>query len=228
LKPICFIAARAGSKGILNKNIKIVGGKPLISYAIESAKKSKLFEHIIVSTDSQKIKNIALKYGAEVPFMRPKKLAGDKTGIIPVILHGINSLKSLGYSFDVVVIRDCTVPFIVPTDLRGVINLLKKIKCDGVFAVYKQHHNPYFNMVESNKNSFLKISKNLKKEIISRQDAPTVYQVNGLFAFYVDSLIKHHTFLMPKIIPYEISQESGFMIDTKFELKIAELIFRKN
>jgi len=75
--------------------------------------------------------------------------------------------------------------------------------------------------------AFLRISKKPKNEIISRQNAPTVYQVNGLFAFNVFSLLKYQTFLMPKIIPYEISQEAGFMIDTKFEFKMAELIFKE-
>lgn len=156
MKPICFIAARAGSKTIPNKNIKIIDGKPLIAYTIESAINSKLFEHIVVSTDSQKIKKIAMDFGAEVPFIRPKKLAGDNVGIIPVIIHGTNTLRSLGYSFDIMVTRDCTVPFISPKDIRGTINLLRKTKCDGVFAVYKQHHNPYFNMVEANKHGFFK------------------------------------------------------------------------
>lgn len=74
MKPICFISARGGSKGIPNKNIRIVGGRPLIAHAIKSTIDSKLFSHVIVSTDSKRIKKIAMDFGAEVPFMRPKKL----------------------------------------------------------------------------------------------------------------------------------------------------------
>jgi CMP-N-acetylneuraminic acid synthetase len=225
MKPICFIAAREGSKGIPNKNIKIINGRPLISYAIESAINSKLFSHVIVSTDSKKIQNIAKKWGADVPFLRPKKLAGDSIGIIPVILHGIKTIKSLGYDFDIIVTRDCTVPFITSNEMKHSINVLKKKKCDGVFAVYKQHLNPYFNMLEANKKGFLKISKKTKKIIKSRQDSPIVYQLNGLFVFNVKSLVKHKKLLMPKILPYEISQKSGFMIDTKFEFEITKLLF---
>jgi len=226
MKPICLIAAREGSKGVPNKNIRIINGKPLIAYAIESAKNSRLFKHVVVSTDSPKIKKIATDFGAEVPFMRPKKFARDNTAIIPVIIHAIKTLKSLGYDFDVIVTRDCTVPFINSKDMCGTLSLLQKTNCDGVFAVYKQHLNPYFNMVETNKHGFLRISKKPKTEIISRQNAPIVYQLNGLFSFYVDSILKHEKLLMPKILPFEISQNAGFMIDTRFEFKIAKLLFK--
>jgi len=227
MKPICFIAAREGSKGIPNKNIKIINGRPLISYAIESAINSKLFSHVIVSTDSKKIQNISRKWGADVPFLRPKRLAGDSVGIIPVILHGIKTIKSLGYNFDIIVTRDCTVPFITSNEMKHSINVLKKKKCDGVFAVYKQHLNPYFNMLEANKKGFLKISKKTKKIIKSRQASPIVYQLNGLFVFNVKSLVKYKKLLMPKILPYEISQKSGFMIDTLFEFEIAKFLFKQ-
>ena len=87
MKPICFIGARGGSKGVPGKNIKKLAGKPLIAYSIESAINSKLFSHVIVSTDDKKIANVARKYGAEVPFMRPKNLATDTIGFDAVLLH---------------------------------------------------------------------------------------------------------------------------------------------
>ena len=226
MQAICFIAARAGSKGIPNKNIRKIQGLPLIAHAIRSAKLSGLFKHVIVSTDSITIKQIAIKFGAEVPFIRPKKLSGDKVSIIDVILHGIKKLKSLEYEFDTIVTRDCTVPFLSIDDIKGSINLLKRKKCNGVFAVYEQHHNPYFNMVELDNNGFLKISKKPKKEIFSRQDTPLVFQLNGLFVFNVENILNYKRLLMPKILPYKIHPLHGFMIDTEFEFQIAELIFK--
>ncbi len=227
MQSICFIAARAGSKGISNKNIRKIHGLPLIAHAIKSAKNSNIFKHVIVSTDSIKIKRIAEKFGAEVPFIRPKTISGDKTSIIEVIIHGIKKLKSLDYEFDTIIIRDCTVPFLSIEDMKGSINLIKRKKCDGVFAVYEQHHNPYFNMVELNVEKNLKISKKPKREIFSRQDTPTVYQLNGLFVFNVESILKYERLLMPKTIPYKIHPLHGFMIDTEFEFKIAESIFKE-
>ena len=76
-KPICFIAARGGSKGVVGKNIRLLAGKPLIAYAIESSIKSKIFSHVIVSTEDKEIARISQKFGAEVPFLRPKKLATE-------------------------------------------------------------------------------------------------------------------------------------------------------
>ena len=224
MKSICFIGARGGSKGVPKKNIRLLGGKPLISYAIESALNSNIFQDVIVSTDSEEIAKIAKKYGAEVPFMRPKKLATDKAGMYEVILHGINNLKSLGYDFDILVNRDCTVPFIRNKDIARTINILKKEKVDAVYGVYKQHHNPYFNMMEINSRGFLEYSKKIKTKIKSRQTAPTVYQLNGLFTININRLIEHKKWHMPKILPYEISPETGFMIDTEFEFQTAEMI----
>ena len=119
MKPICFIAARGCSKGVKGKNIKKLGSKPLIAYTIESAKKSKIFSHIIVSTEDKLIAKIAKRFGAEVPFQRPKILATDDASFDDVLLHGIKKLRGLGYDFDVIVNRDCTVPINKNSDITG-------------------------------------------------------------------------------------------------------------
>ena len=224
MKSICFIGARGGSKGVLKKNTRLLNNKPLIAHTIESALNSNIFDDIIVSTEDTEIASIAKKYGAEVPFMRPKKLATDKAGMYEVILHGINNLRSLGYRFDILVNRDCTVPFIRDKDILGTINLLKRKKCDAVYGVYRQHHNPYFNMMEINSRGFLEYSKKIKTKIKSRQTAPIVYQLNGLFTINVNRLLEYKKWQMSKILPYEIPPETGFMIDTEFEFQVAEMI----
>jgi len=187
MKPICFIAARGGSKGVPQKNIRLLAGKPLIAHTIETVKKSKLFDSIIVSTEDKKIANIAKKYGADVPFLRPKILATDTASMTDVLFHGIKKLQSLGYAFDTIVIRDCTVPFIRINDIQDSISLFNNKKCDMVCGVYKQHHNPYFNMMESGSNGFLHFSKKTKNSITSRQQAPIVYQLNGLFVMMLNN-----------------------------------------
>ena len=227
MKSICFIGARGGSKGVVKKNTRLLNNKPLIAHTIESALNSNIFDSVIVSTENDEIAKIARKYGAEIPFMRPKRLATDKAGMYEVILHGINKLKSLGYSFDILVNRDCTVPFIRNEDILGTINLLKRKNCDAVYGVYKQHHNPYFNMMEKNANGYLEYSKKMNEKIKSRQTAPIVYQLNGLFTINVSRLLEYGKWNMPKILPYEIPPETGFMIDTEFEFQIAEMISRK-
>ena len=158
--------------------------------------------------------------------MRPKKLATSSVGMTDVMIHGINKLQSLGYNFDIFVNRDCTVPFIRNKDVKGAINLLKKTDCDEVVGVYRQHLNPYFNMMEIGRNGFLELSKKKGKRPKSRQEAPIVYQLNGLFVFNVNKLLSVREPILPKTLPYEIPVETGLMIDTEIEFKIAEMIVK--
>ena len=227
MKSICIIAARGGSKGIPKKNIRLLGKKPLIAHTIESAIKSKLFSSVIVSTENKKIADIAKKYGATVPFYRPKKLATDNASMDDVLLDVIKKLKLLEYEFEVVVNRDCTAPFIQNSDIKASINLLDRKKCDAVVAGYNTHLNPYFNMMEKNANGYLRFSKKPKKKIANSQHAPIVYQLTGLQTFNVKQFLKYKRIYMPKILPFEILPETGLMIDTEFEFQIANQIIKK-
>lgn len=222
---ICFIPARGGSKEIHKKNIRIMGDKPLIAHTIESALNSGLFKHVIVSTDDDEIAAVSKKYGAEVPFMRPQELATDTAKFDDVLLHGVKTLLDMGYDFDVIVARDCTVPFIDANDMQNAINLLLKSNCDSVFSVCHSHPNPYFGMFEVNSQGYLEPSKISKHPIKRRQDAPIVYELNGLYVHDVKKLLDTEKMFTSKIIPYEISKEHGFMIDYEIEFKIAEIMY---
>ena len=222
-----MIGARGGSKGVPRKNIRKLGKKPLIAYTIESALKSNIFEHVVVSTEDSEIAKISKKFGAEAPFIRPKKLATDSAGFADVMIHAINELRNLNYDFDVLVNRDCTVPFIRISDLKNSLKLFKKKKPDAVYGVYKQHFNPYFNIMEKNSEGFLKLSKRLKIRPKSRQEAPVVYQLNGLFVYDVEKFLKYKTPILPKALPFEIPYQCGHMIDTEIEFKMAELMLMK-
>jgi CMP-N-acetylneuraminic acid synthetase len=224
LKPLCFIGARGGSKGVFEKNIRKLNKHPLIHYTIKKAIKSNLFSHVIVSTDSDRIAKIAKKSGADVPYMRPKKLATSTASMLDVLIHGIKKLRKLEYEFDVIVCLDATVPFLKTKDIDRSIRLLRKHNCDQVVGVYKQHLNPYFNMVEKNSKGFLEFSKKLKTRPKRRQDAPIVYQLTGLYVFDVKQFLKYSTILSPKTLPYEIELETGLMIDHEIEFKIADLL----
>ncbi len=224
MKPICIIPARGGSKGVPKKNIKIIAGKPLLAHVIESLKKSAIFSYIIVSTEDKEIAKIAKKYGAIVPFIRPKRLATDTTPMDKVLLHTVQTLYKLGYNFDIFVWRDATTPFIRSSDIKKSITFLRKKKCDIVCGVYKQHLNPYFNMVELDSNGFLKLSKSLKHRPRSRQEAPVVFQLNGLYTYDARKFLNTGKTDFSKCMPLEIPMETGLMIDTKFEFEIAKLL----
>jgi len=228
LKPICFIAAREGSKGVPNKNIKLISGEPLIAYSIKKAINSKLFQTVIVSTDSPKIARIAKKFGATVPFLRPKKLANDSATMDDVITHAISELEKLGFHFKILVNLDCTAPFIKINDIKNSIKLIDKKKCNTAVCAYKTHLNPYFNMMESKSNGFLKFSKKRNVRISTRQSAPTVFQLTGFQTINVYDFKHYGRIYMPKTLPVELKQETGLMIDTKWEFEIAKCFLEKN
>jgi CMP-N,N'-diacetyllegionaminic acid synthase len=224
MNAICIISARGGSKGVPYKNIKKLGDKPLIAHSIETAKNSKLFKYVIVSTDDKKIASIAKKYGAYVPFMRPKKLALDSTPLESVLLYTVKKLKSMKLDFDTFMIKDCTVPFIDEKDMQGAMRLFKKSNCNGVFAAIRAHPNPYFGMMEINSNGYLQISKSLKQTITRRQNAPVVYAIDGLYILKVDIFLKTSKIFMSKTLPYEITKDHGHMIDFPIDFKLAECL----
>ena len=104
MKPICIIPARGGSKGVPKKNIRKIDGKPLLGHVIEQINKSKIFSSVIVSTEDSEIAKIAKRYGADVPFIRPKNLAMDNTPMDKVLLHAVKKLYELGYKFEIFVL----------------------------------------------------------------------------------------------------------------------------
>ena len=229
MKPICIIPARGGSKGVPKKNIRKIAGKPLIYYTIRSAINSKIFSHVYVSTEDKEIARIAKKYGAEIPFMRPKKLANDTAPMDKVLIHFIEKLKKMGIDFDVFVWRDCTVPFIRNTDIKKSIRILKNKNANLVIGVYEQHLNPYYNVVEKNSKGFIDLVKKNERPA-SRQKAPKVYQMNGLHTYDVKKFLFPKRSIrteLSKAIPLEIPIETGLMIDTEFEFEIARLLIEK-
>ena len=227
MKPMCIISARGGSKGIPRKNIRPLLNKPLIAYTIEKSLKSDIFSHVIVSTEDKEIAKISKKFGAEVPFMRPKNLAKDTTGMAEVLVHAVLQLNSLGYDFDVFVNRDCTVPFIRDSDIASSIKLLQKSNYNAVYGVYVQHFNPYFNMMEKGSSDYLEFSKKMKVKPTRRQNAPKVYQLNGLFTYNTKQFLKFKNQYPPKGLAIEIPAETGIMIDTELEFKIVEMMLKQ-
>lgn len=225
-----LICARGGSKGVPKKNIRLLHGRPLIYYAIQQLKNSPSVNEVIVSTDDEEIAEIARKYGAKVPFMRPKQLATDSAGKFGAMQHTVKEYERVtGKKVDILVDRDPTNPSIKPDDIEGCIKLLKKNpKIDTVTTAFEAHINPYFNMMEVNNKGFLEISKKPKKPILRRQDAPKVYQLNsGVICMWRDSVVNGKTVYTDKVKLYEVSNDRAVMIDTELEFQFAEFLMEK-
>ena len=132
---VALIPARSGSKRIHRKNVRDFLGRPIIAWPIEAAQHSKLFDHIIVSTDDHEIAETVRKEGAEVPFMRPSALANDKVGIMPVVQHAIQELHNLGILISELCLIYATAPFVRSSDLKKGQAILRSEHCDYALAV---------------------------------------------------------------------------------------------
>ncbi len=227
---VCVICAREGSKEVKNKNINKILGKTLISWSIRQAINSKLFYKVYVSTDSKKIAKISKKSGAEVPFLRSPKLSDDQVSKFFVWKNALKKIeqitkKKIRYYVDL----DCTNPIRTKKDIVGVINLLKKNKkADGIVTICKSRKNPYFNMVEKSKNNFIKISKKIKNNIFSRQQAPKVFDiVANIYCLKAEYLKKSNHLLKGNILGYELEQHKSFDIDTKYDLEIVKMFLKR-
>ena len=166
---LCTICMRGGSKGLKNKNLKIINGKPLMYYTIKHAIKSKIFDKVVVSTDSKKILKLAKSFGAEGWFLRPKKLSSNTSSKVGAIKHAfIEAEKFYDKKFNYIVDLDVTSPF---RDIKDIINAYKTFinkKGDVLVSGSKSRHNPYFNIVEIKKGKVKKV-KEVKKNIFKKK-----------------------------------------------------------
>ncbi|MBF0619474.1 MAG: acylneuraminate cytidylyltransferase family protein [Candidatus Omnitrophica bacterium] len=230
-KILLTIAARGGSKGVKNKNIRMLCGKPLMAHTILQAKKWGKAAHIVVSTDSSAIAAVAKKFGAEVPFMRPPALASDTAGKVPVIRHALSSCEKIfGVQYDMVVDLDATAPIRTIQDLDTCLELFLKKMPSTIFSVVPAHKSPYFNMIEINKQGRVVLCKRPGKRLLRRQDAPAVYDANASIYFYDrDYLLraKAPSPINPRCCIYVMPDVSGFDIDREVDFKFLEFLVKE-
>lgn len=211
------IPARGGSKGIKNKNLQKVLNKPLISYTIEHALNYREIHKCIVTTDSLRIAGIARRYGAEVPFLRPKELAADGTGMLAVLKHALTECeRSWSVEFDGVVLFDPTSPVRNRKDIRKMIEFFRVQRPDLIVAVAPSSRNPYFNMLRIADDGYAR--KVLKGNFVRRQDAPRTYDVTNNCWIFSRRAVLRQWRLPKKTIAYE-TEGAWIDIDSKSDLK---------
>lgn len=228
---LCTICARGGSKDIKSKNIRPLLGKPLIAYTIKQALNWGEAKHVVVSTDSKRIANTAKRYGAELPFMRPKRLAGDTAAKLLSVRHAlIESEKFFRERYDIIVDLDATAPIRKIKDLDNCLNIFRKKKPKTLFSVVKAYKNPYFNMVEKKENGFVKLCKELPCVIVRRQEAPEVYNMNASIYFYAREFLldqKHTTPFSNKTAIYIMDESSRYDIDREIDFKFIGFLMKE-
>ncbi len=218
---ICIIPARSGSKRIKDKNIINFYNKPLISYSIKKAISSKLFNKVIVSTDSKKIKRISEKFGAKVPFIRSKKLSNDKTGTMEVLIDAIKKTNSVNEKFCCLFYP--TSPLIKAIDLNKAFNILKSKKnADGIFTIAEYNSHPMRSLILKNNFVNFKFSSYRKK---NSNDLKKMYFDCGNFYFYrTKKILKKNINL--KMLGFKIESIRSIDINTHDDIKLAKIIYK--
>ena len=229
-KTLCIICARGGSKRLKNKNLKNLFGKPLIYHTINQAKKSKIFDKIVFSSDSSSLRKIAEKYGAESWFERPKKLSDDKAAKMPVIRHAVTeSEKKYGINFDYIFDLDVTSPLRKVTDIKKAFSLFLKSKKDMLISGNESRKNPYFNMVEKNEDNSLKLVVKPKSFFVRTQDAPKVYELNAsIYIWKRKACFTQKGPFCRKTYFYEMPYSRSIDIDSLSDFKMVEFFGKSN
>lgn len=226
---LCTICARGGSQGVKNKNIKELNGKPLIAYTIMQAKDSGLFEHIVISTDSDDIASIAKKYGAEVFFKRSAEMASDTAGKLEVIRDAFKrSEEYYGKTFDYQIDLDATAPLRNVEDIVNSFNQLVENNNDNLITAMPSRRSPYFNLVEVDENGRVDLSKKLPSRIIRRQDAPKSYDMNAsIYIWKRDTILNENNLFLKNTGLYVMPEERSIDIDTPLDFEFVEFMMRK-
>ncbi|GBE04753.1 CMP-N,N'-diacetyllegionaminic acid synthase [bacterium BMS3Abin10] len=227
-KILGIIPARGGSKRIPRKNIKQLSGKPLVAWTIEQAKSSKYIDNIIVSTEDEEIAEISKKYGAEVPFLRPKELAADEAKVSDVVLHAINWFERNNEFYDLLVRLQLTSPLRKIGDIDEAIELLFSKSAEAIISVCEVEHHPYWAGVlpeDGCMRDFLKPGTVGK----SRQELPVCYRLNGSISLaYVNYLKNNRSFWGKNTYAYVMPRERSLDIDYEIDFIVAETLMKNS
>jgi N-acylneuraminate cytidylyltransferase len=223
MKVLVIIPARGGSKGIPRKNIKPLGGKPLICHTIDCARQVVADDDICVSTDDAEIIRCVEDYGLKVPFVRPAELATDTSGTYEVLLHALEYYEHQGMRYDVIVLLQNTSPFRYGEHVKEALKLYRS-DIDMVVSVKETASNPYYNCFEEDEHGFLHISKG-DGLFTRRQDVPKAYEYNGaIYVINPDSLKKMPLGKFPKRVKYVMDDLHSLDLDTMIDWKFAEFL----
>lgn len=225
---LATICARGGSKGVKNKNIRLLAGKPLIQYSLELVKQSQLIDEYIVSTDSEAIMDIVKKSGYEIRFKRPDELAGDKVSRIEPIRHAVKWVEhNLQKKFDIIIDFGVATPLKNVEDVDNSLKLLVDSGASNILSVTPCHRNPYFNMVEQIEGKVTKV-KQLPQRINDRQSAPQVFDMNDAFNVWrYDVLFSDQPQFNANTKIFIMPRERSIDIDEEMDFTIAEALVKR-
>ena len=228
MKILCSVCARGGSTTLKNKNIKILHGKPLILHTLLTAKKTGIFDKIVVSSDSKKILKIAKKH-TNFQIKRPFKLSSDKSPKLPAIKHAlINSEKYFKKKFDIIIDLDATSPLRSVYDIINALKIFKKNNNSNLMSVCPSNKNPYYNMIEK-KGKEIKIVKRSNIDFYGRQEAPKVFDINAsIYIWSRNSLLRNKKLINSKTGIYIMPKARSTDIDDLEDFELVKYFMKRS
>lgn len=226
MRVLGLIPARGGSKGVPRKNVRLLGGKPLIGYTIDAARKAGRLDRVVVSTEDAEIASVSKSLGAEVPFLRPASLAQDDSPMLPVVKHALEAVIANGWAPDAVCLLQPTFPFRRPEDVDACIELLESRAADCVISVHRvpAHFNPHWVYFERPDGS-LELSTGESEPIPRRQALPPAFHRSGaVYVSRVATITEHGSLYGSRVVGHETPTESSCNIDTMDDWARAEAL----
>ena len=228
MKVLCTICARAGSKGVANKNLRLINGLPLIAYSLQQAIETKLFSQIAVSSDSSEIRATALAHGATFVVDRPAQMASDTAPKLPAIRHCVETTEKEFGQFDIIIDLDATAPLRIAEDIIGALELLKQTSADNIITGTPAHRSPYFNLVETDSNGIVHLSKPLPESVSRRQDSPECFDMNAsIYVWKRDALLNNQNLFAPSTRLFLMPRERSLDIDSQADFEMVEWMMSK-
>lgn len=226
MKNLAIITARSGSKGLPNKNIKLLNGKPLIAYTIDAAIDSNMFDEIFVSTDSGEYADIAKKLGASVPFLRSIETAGDSASSWDVVKETLERYGEIGKKFDTISLLQPTSPLRRSEDIVGGYNLMAQKSADAIVAVCETDHSPLWcNFLPDDLSMQGFVSDEVRDK--PRQEMPCYYRINGALYIVKTSILKDDFDLYNnRCYAYIMDKKHSIDIDDELDFQIAQIIMQ--
>ena len=226
MRSIAIIPARSGSKGLKDKNIKLLAGKPMMAYTIEAACRSGIYDCIHVSTDSEEYQRIAREYGADVPFLRSDELSGDTAGSWDVVRWALEQYQRLGQEFDLVTLLQPTSPLRDSGDIQAAFRLLQERQGEAGVSVCEMDHSPLWSNIlpdDGNMKGFLNQMVNQ-----GRQKLPVYYRINGAIYMVRTAVLYEEPMELygEKTFACLMPRERSVDIDDRLDFMMAETIMK--
>lgn len=226
MKNLAIIPARSGSKGLKDKNIKLLNGKPLMAYTIEAAIQSKMFDEVMVSTDSEEYADIAKKYGAKVPFMRSSELSNDTASSWDVVRDILDKYKEAGKEFDTIALLQPTSPLRTAKDIVEGYTIMNDKSANSVIGVCEVDHSPlWMNILPVDNSMHDFINPHILE--LPRQKLEKYYRINGaLYIIRTDFLLNNKNIYNEKSYALIFDKEKSIDIDDEYDFIVTETIIK--